>query len=248
MCCFSKEVEKVAKTRIFARREGLTSQFLAYQMAVQAKEDLAMILPVPAKSVEFISLAEFPKFFDELEKGFPKAEAKSLMLGASPMRSRGMIEVVSVGAYEASFVPSAKDFDRLDPQFSIPSKVWDGIPLYQKGFGFVVFKLKKSTKESEVHPMAFKFESNYPGDCFFPTLHIHDEKVHPEAEFDHTLYLQSLSNGSNAKDLMEWRESVQPAGMYMVIGQAKGLLEANGHVYRKGMHGMMANQDTVLSA
>jgi hypothetical protein len=248
MCCFSKEVEKVANTRIFARREGLKHQFLAYQMSVQANEDLAMILPVPAKSVEFISLAEFPSFFDDLNKGFPEPTAKSLSLGPPTRGIHNRLEVVSVGAYEASFVPTAKDFDRLDPQFSIPSKVWDGIPLYQKGFGFVVFKLKKATKKAEVHPMAFKFESNYPGDVFFPTLHIHDEKVHPEAEFDHYLYMQSLSTGSNAKELMDWRESVQPAGMYMITGRSKGLLDPDAHVYRKGLHGMLANQDTVLSA
>ena len=47
MCCFSRAVQKVADTSIFARPSKDNRQFLVYSMVFQAKEDLAMILPLP---------------------------------------------------------------------------------------------------------------------------------------------------------------------------------------------------------
>jgi hypothetical protein len=43
---FSREVDLVAGTSIFARGDG-NSQFLVYDMTYSAAEDLAMILPLP---------------------------------------------------------------------------------------------------------------------------------------------------------------------------------------------------------
>ncbi len=51
------------------------------------------------------------------------------------------LEVVTVGAYEASFVPTVKDFARLDERFRLPT-AWDALPAV-KEHGFVVFKLRK---------------------------------------------------------------------------------------------------------
>ena len=47
MCCFSKPVDVVADTNIFARAAKNGRQFLVYSMRFNAKEDLAMILPIP---------------------------------------------------------------------------------------------------------------------------------------------------------------------------------------------------------
>src|SRR4051794_38529207 len=77
MCCFSKPVDLVADTNIFARDSRDGRQFLVYGMRFKAGEDLAMILPIPAPknsaedAVEFISLKKYEGFFDDMNKGFP---------------------------------------------------------------------------------------------------------------------------------------------------------------------------------
>ena len=62
MCCFSKPVTHVSGTSIFARTAEAGRQFLVYSMSIEAKEDLAMVLPLPVKlgsdekGVSFIDL------------------------------------------------------------------------------------------------------------------------------------------------------------------------------------------------
>ena len=77
MCCFSRPVERVSKTRIFARCTAADTQALVYQMNLKASEDLAMILPLPvhpehrAKAVDFVNLEDYEAFFTDLAKAFP---------------------------------------------------------------------------------------------------------------------------------------------------------------------------------
>src|SRR5438309_7231570 len=77
MCCFSRNVKLVADTNIFVRGSGDGRQYLVYSMVLDAREDLAMILPIPVpkdskeNAVRFINLEEYPKFFSELRAGFP---------------------------------------------------------------------------------------------------------------------------------------------------------------------------------
>src|SRR5690606_1233163 len=85
---------------------------------------------------------------------------------------------------------------------------WAEVPEVE-GFGFVVFKLRSVEPRSlfarllgqrsvdrTYHPMAFWFPRRDMDRLFFPTLHIHDGRVHPEAEFDHVLYAQASSQPS----------------------------------------------------
>jgi hypothetical protein len=252
MCCFSQAVDLVADTNIFARASKEGRQFLVYSMTMSAKEDLAMILPIPTPkaskedAVNFISLKEYPAFFKDLRSGFPVPATlgdKADKAGEKP--DRGNLKVVEVGDFVASFVPTVKDFSRVDERFRLPTEVWDKLPQY-KDYGFVVFKLKKSDKEkgaSKVHPMAFEFPRANAKKLFFPTVHIHDGKVHEEAKFDHALYCQQ----SGEEDLMmKWTESPQPAGMFMNIEKCQGLLEKNAHCYRREMRGKLKNEDIVV--
>ena len=77
MCCFSKHVELVTDTDIFARAAKDGRQFLVYAMRFKAGEDLAMILPLPTPkdskddAVKFINLEKYSNFFDEMQAGFP---------------------------------------------------------------------------------------------------------------------------------------------------------------------------------
>lgn len=252
MCCFSGTVEYVGGTKIFVRRKHNGRQALVYEMDYRSKDDLAMILPIPTPrnskedAVEFISLKKYRNFFVNLEKGFPRPRAKSVGgagggFGAGSFDAEPLV-VKDVGDFEASFVPAVADFSRLDERFRLPEATWtETVPQY-RDWGFAVFKLK--SEHSRTHPMAFTFPSRYREDLFFPMLHIHDGEVHDLAEFDHTLYAQNSID--RPRSFMDWRESTQPAGMFMVTRGTKGLVDDTGHVYQKNIAGEQKNEDIVV--
>ena len=90
--------------------------------------------------------------------------------------------------------------------------------------------------------MAFQFPSATPDRLFFPTVHIHDGKVHSRAEFDHTLYCQ-LPADSRA-DLRGWTESAQPAGMFLRPELAGELIDDDEHCHKLTLKGRLRNRDT----
>ena len=131
MCCFSQPVEHVSDTRIFARTTDGGRQVLAYAMSLSAAADVAMVLPLPIPpgcgddAVRFIDLEGYSRLFDDMDKAFPAEwvsagapETKTLSLSAAQR-----LVVHEVGAFEASFVPSPGDFDRLDPRFRLDPEV-----------------------------------------------------------------------------------------------------------------------------
>ncbi len=231
MCCFSRPVDSVTNTNIFARSSKEGRQFLVYSMTIQSKENLAMILPIPVPSgspddaVKFVNLKDYATFFVEMLIGFPEPQP------ASNSRSRSLksdvptpkpLPVVEVGSFEASFVPSIKDFSRLDERFRLPDAACGQLPAY-RDYGFTVFKLKKG--EQKVHPMAFEFPRANPKKLFFPTVHIHDGMVHPKASFDHTLYCQTT--GGESLSMTDWRESFGLAKQFMNIDKAKDIVDGD---------------------
>jgi hypothetical protein len=247
MCCFSRPVNLVANTNIFARAGKDNRQFLVYSMTLSSKEDLAMILPIPTPKdakeddVKFINLEKYADFFKDMLAGFPMPKAPRGGGGKSDGDNSNTLKVVEVGSYEASFVPRVKDFTRLDERFRLPMDVWDKLPKY-KEFGFAVFKLKKGA--SNVHPMAFDFPRADAKKLFFPTVHIHDGKVHDKASFDHWLFCQT--GDSATTDVVKWEESPQPAGLFMKIDKAEGLLLKDAHCYRLRMKGELKNEDVLV--
>ena len=50
MCCFSRPVQGVRATEIFARSAAAGRQFLVYSMTLKATEEVAMVLPLPVKA------------------------------------------------------------------------------------------------------------------------------------------------------------------------------------------------------
>lgn len=250
MCCFSGNVTFVRGTRIFARITEVGRQAIVYQMEFGAKQDLAMILPLPVakgadeKAVKFIDLSEYKDFFGDLRSGFPAPKVlRSRSLGPREASVAGLLEVKQVGAYEASFVPAVKDFERLDPRFRLPAETWTALPAYAD-HGFAVFKLRAG--EQEVHPMAFTFPTRQPETLFFPTVHIHDGKVHPEEDFDHELYCQVARTGLFA--MTRWQESERLAAAFTKPEKAEQLIIGDAHVYRRALVGKMKNEDIILAA
>ena len=248
MCCFSRPVKSVSDTKIFARFGAKGRQFLVYSMKLDAAEPLAMVLPIPVvegvkeTDLRFINLEKYPAFFEDLKSGFPEP----IMLTndyASVTRSAtkaAPLKVIRVGSFEASFVPTAKDFSRLDERFRLPPQSFDKLKGYSK-FGFAVFKLKAGNQK--VHPMAFEFPTSSPR-LFFPTVHIHDGEVHDKAGFDHDLYCQPTAE--HQLKLYDWAESRGAAAQFMKMELAQGVVLRDEHCYKRTLRGKLGNTDTFV--
>jgi hypothetical protein len=252
MCCFSGPVEDVSSTKIFARKSGKDTQFLVYQMNLRTSQKVAMILPLPvahrsrAKAVRFISLKHYPDFFDDMRMGFPQSKSRSAgamagMGGAS--KSDEPLPVVKVGDFIASYVPSILDFSRVDKRFKLPKNTWEALPDYSN-YGFAVFQLNIATNtDTKIHPMALEFVTELQNKLFFPTVHIHDGKVHSQEHFDHSLYLQEEAIGLY-KNLAK---SIGPANTFMRNVLAKGITSPEDIVYRRILRGTLPNEDTLFT-
>jgi hypothetical protein len=257
MCCFSSSVSHVSRTRIFARGLSDGRQTLAYAMTLGAPSDVAMVLPIPVPddvsddAVRFISLEGYEGFFDDLEKAFPEPPMQSFGYGEGPDLFLSL-EVHSVGAYVASFVPRAQDFVRLDPRFRLPGAVLDGLPV---GYGFVVFALAEVHAAPEARqPMAFTFPRRDARSLFFPTLHVHDGTVPAFAGFDHTLYAQldedvsphTVALGTTHR--FTWRESDGMLARHLDAVRAKGLVDPSRRAFSLALRGPLPNHDVIVHA
>lgn len=207
MCIFTGPVDHVGATRIYGRTEPGHTQILAYQMRLTASADVAMVLPIPVPAaspedaLEFISLEDHPRFFDDLARLFSFGMLGAAQGGPAPQSAPLVVE--TVGAFDASFVPSPADFERLDPRFRIAPEIWSSLPKYAD-WGFAVFQLRAG--HAEVHPMAFRFPTRFPDWVFFPTVHVHDGAVHRRAEFEHVLYIQRLPGAAGDRpDVPRWQ-------------------------------------------
>jgi hypothetical protein len=120
----------------------------------------------------------------------------------------------------------------------LPEGTWEKLGGYSD-YGFVVFKLRRG--DAHVHPMAFNFATARPDLLFFPTVHVHDGKVHARAEFDHDLYCQIPRSGLRA--LASWQESELPASRFINAAETKGVILPDRHVFRKSVRGIRANKD-----
>ena len=248
MCCFSgkRTVEEVKNTRLFARLGEDGNQSLIYAMSMSAREEVAMVLPIPVKAgtaeseVRFFDFSAYGDVFADLNRCFPEVTYRSRPEGAAPTtRSQAPLKVVTVGAFDASFVPTIADFSRLDERFRLPEGVWAKLPGYAS-FGFAVFKLRKG--RHVVHPMAFSFPTARDGSVFFPTLHIHDGEVHDQEDFDHTLYLQ----GRNLRLSSDWDESPRLAMPQVKCHMTHGVIDPSMHIHRRKIRGKFSNGDIVV--
>jgi hypothetical protein len=258
MCCFSPVSAPVSwlgklfgagrvhvsNTSIFARLEAGGTQVLAYAMTMSARSEVAMILPVPTPpgadddALTFIDLHDHARIFEDLASLFvimqPARKGGGPFFSASvtPVRT---LKVHKVGSFVASFVPSRADFTRLEARFRLPDAVWDAVP-DAHDFGFAVFQLDAGAQT--VHPMAFRFRTRDPRRLFFPTLHVHDGRVHARAKFDHALYYQHPRLPSTDTGQVSPLTTNDTHGGVVTPGQP---------VLRRTLRGRMPNRDTYVA-
>jgi len=252
MCCFTELVEKVSDTSIFARIVRGNRQIVVYGMSYAAKQELAMVLPIPVTAdapedaVRFIDLEDCPGFFAQMRDGFLQPDRITLGgddLGAVITEKR-TLRVHDVGAFEASFVPTPADFGRLDARFRLPVPIWLHLNHY-RDWGFAVFKLKP-TALARVHPMAFEFPTRDAARLFFPTLHLHGKALEARAEFDHTLYCQP--EPAMSWHLESWRDSEGPASEFMLCEAGRALVDLDFPCWKLDIEGLRENRDTWVGA
>ncbi|MFN8597314.1 MAG: hypothetical protein U0559_14180 [Anaerolineae bacterium] len=247
---FSGNVRSVAETNIFVRASTVGKQFVVYSMKYEAANDLAMILPLPTPpaspedAVRYIDLSGYADFFRDMRSGFVVASRGTLGVGQFALQA-AKLKVHEVGSFEASFVPTLADFERLDERFRLPGKVWDKLPQYAD-YGFAVFKLKPGARS--VHPMAFEFPRRDPNVLFFPTVHVHQGKVEKRAKFDHALYAQTAHRALGWQISRTWDEEARPrlAGDFMQIDRCAGLIDAEQPVLFQSIKGVRTNTDITL--
>jgi len=221
----------------------------------------AIILPLPVatgaseEDVSFIDLSHYDDFFVHLAKAFPYIPRRGFGCSAGPDGSvdvAAALPVHSVGNFIASFVPTVEDFDRLDPQFSIPVNTWNKIPKYSD-YGFTVFQLAELA--GKPHPIAFEFK-NRTRELFFPTIHIHDGEVHDREHFDHTLYMQHAGLDSIAGDYINYdvRDSRTRLIRSADVARASCDMDRSGEiiapellVHRTDIFGEQKNEDIVYA-
>lgn len=248
MCIFSQPVQRVSGTSIYARGIG-HEQILVYSLSLAASTELAMILPLPiAKgggedAVRFIDLSPYPRFFSDLRNAFPMELSASFAIpSAAPAFAPQALKVHDVGSFEASFVPTIADFQRLDPRFRLDATLWQNLPSYAD-FGFAVFKLRPKTASESVHPMAFAFQTRDEHSLFFPTLHVHDGAVHEVAAFDHDLFCQTPSSLGP-----RWTPSHSALSNFVDALRVPDLIDWSAGGHHLALQGDLPNQDLVFPA
>jgi hypothetical protein len=157
------------------------------------------------------------------------------------------LQVFDVGRYEASFVPTAADFSRLDPRFRLPHGFLEALPAYAD-YGFAIFRLKPKkgllggSKKQSVHPMALSFPRREPRALFFPTVHVHDGSVPQQAAFDHALYCQA---DGVLEATLSWQRSHGPLGAHVQPG-TPDVVDAERAGFALPLMGTLDNADVWL--
>jgi hypothetical protein len=282
MCLFSQPIRHVSRTRILARPLEHGRQLLIYAMSLSAEHDLAMVLPIPVPpsapedAVRFVDLSSCPDFFDRIDALFPAELSRGLaaeqFLELAPQPRT--LAVHDVGDFEASFVPSRADFDRLDPRFRLPGKVWDALTGY-RDWGYCVFKLKVVTPPSAPAPAPpppapgfleralglFSRSASSPARAASPSRDYHPMAfefplrdpsllffptvhVHDGAVHETARFDHSLYCQSANLDA-DWERSPSPAGD--VTGKARAWIDPNAHLHRRRMSGELPNHDVFVS-
>ena len=278
MCIFTGTIETVSETCIYSAAQPGGLQALIYSMEIRTQADLAMVLPLPVPAgagedaVRFVSLEDYQGIFGDMDELFPllRDPNAEFMSALSADLGEAQLEVHEVGAYDASFVPSHTDWDRLDARFKLPSEVWEKLPQY-RDWGFAVFKLGAASREKHaeeierlstlgstemeqdaldeirsqrVHPLALVFPTRRPERLFFPTVHVHDGEVHGGGRFDHLLYCQLEDPAAHAVQTPHWRQSRGPIERCVDLERSQGLVVSGQLIFRTALRGYLPNQDT----
>lgn len=264
MCCFTVATPLGLFARLFARPVHVSAtnilarmvvpgvQALAYGMNLEAREPVAMVLPLPVApgsgedAVTFVDLSKQPRMFADLASLFEIVQPASRGGGMRFSLPQAKTLVVHrVGSFVASYVPSRADFARLDPRFRLPEVLFDAVPHYAD-YGFSVFQLEPG--KVTVHPMAMKFPTRDASRLFFPTVHVHDGRFRATAKFDHALYYQVPRCARRAETMPFETFEGDAVAWGAPSRDYEGLIAPMTPLVRRTLRGKRANEDTWVTA
>lgn len=185
MCIITGTVSRVAKTKIYVSADTKKQrQITIYSNEVNTPRENAMVLPVPhPETVDLVDLSSYPELFGDCATCFRLIPTRSWGLtdsdsaGYLSVPNSQTLEVLDVGSYRASLVPSLNDFARLDTSvFQIsPELIALLTKHYVSGFGFIVCQLKSGNHL--YHPFAYTHALADNGKLFVPTRHFHPHEA-----------------------------------------------------------------------
>ena len=76
------------------------------------------------------------------------------------------------------------------------------------------------------------------------SMNIHDGKVHPEADFDHSMYCQAVTG--ETLPMNEWVESVLLASQFLKVNKTEGIVDGDSHVHVRAIRGKRKNEDILV--
>lgn len=224
MCVINRPVVRVSATQIYASpsQDG-TKQLTVYANKVNTRTANTMILPVPyPDTIKFHDLSAYPTFFADLEKCFVSTAPETYSgngltksLGKQNYRTDSApLDIVRVGSYRASIVPSTEDFDRLDPELALTPEVQTMLTEHYMSIqgapvGFIICRLV--TGDHGYHPFAYSHRRTTK--LFIPTLHFHahDSKSWVSNshgnDWDHTVYTANTLLNTHHIDSMKFKGS-----------------------------------------
>lgn len=196
MCLISLPVEQVSNTNIFVGLDRTkTRQITIYSNYISNHSDAnAMVIPVPldpntlsSQTIMFHDMIGMRNFFKNVDKSFyrlsntPGYGSRSFSsVDSAKSTNSTKLEVLNVGSYKVSLVPSLSDLSRLDKNIFILS---DGLAniltnYYKDSYwGFIVFVLAKDSKE--YHPFAYS-HTLLNQQIYIPTRHYHNHMSQPK--------------------------------------------------------------------
>ena len=250
MCVFSRAVRHVGKTKIFVgHREG-GEQSLIYAMELEVDEPTAMVLPLPTPAgcdedaVRFVSLEGYPTLFAELGAAFPALGTMLMQpAGRAPAAAAAPLKVHKVGAFVASFAPTAEALDRLDAKFRLSAAARAAVTAAREGWSYAVVQLAERGRRN-VHPIGLVFPRRDPSLLYVPTVHVHGDRVEATAGFDHTIYYQpdvvvAATTPSTP--------TLGPIASYVALDRIAGLI-VDAPTFGLALRGRLANDDVWIGA
>ncbi|MCC6750577.1 MAG: hypothetical protein IT371_23145 [Deltaproteobacteria bacterium] len=256
MPCFTRPVAAVGQTQLYARAADDGGQLLAISATVAAREDLALLVPLPtpagtaADAVRFLDLQSYPTFFDELGLGFtalPRAAS-----AAPPRALRGTPRAHAIAPLELSVAPDLASLARLDARFAPSPRLLARLAEYAD-FAFAVLRLTswggllahfRRPQARLVLPVALHFPRRWSDRLYFPTLAVHDGDDASEPELDHLCYCQP--DERTEPHLARWERSAHAASSFVDPGRAQGLVDGRAPCHRLTLRGPRGNQDLVV--
>lgn len=211
MCIISGEVEKVSGTNIlvaYANPDGaVKKQFTAYCNTAAMADNLGvMVLPVP-KAAGFtpVNLEPAKNLFRQLRAACPVDPLSRSSYSTNTFGADRGLEVMQVGSYKTSYVPSHADFARLSAaHFPLEPSVLRFLKdSYDDGlFGFAVFRLDRN---QTYHPFGYLHATLPDGTLFIPTVHLHRHRqgdlLTNEVDWDHRIWCLNAAIGNLAQEV-----------------------------------------------